>query len=63
MIHKTISVSDRAAAYSIMRCSRDLRWERLPFSGSGLQDIRAIPIENGVSLEIGWNPAEQLCAA
>lgn len=55
MIHKTISVSDRAAAYSIMRCSQGFA------VGSGCRsldpaykDIRAIPIENGVSLEIGW---------
>ena len=55
MIHKTISVSDRAAAYSIMRCSQGFAGgERLPFSGSGLQRYTAIPIENGVSLEIGW---------
>lgn len=52
---KVISVSDRAAAYSLMRLNRGF------VVGSGYHtsdraygDIRAIPIKDGINLEIGW---------
>ena len=52
---KVISVTDRAAAYSIMRASQGF------VVGSGYHtadnaygDIRAIPIKDGVNLEIGF---------
>lgn len=54
-VKKVISVSDRAAAYSLMRNNHGFA------VGSGYHtkdenygDIKAIPIQDGVSLEIGW---------
>lgn len=52
---KVISVSDRAAAYSLMRSVHGfVVGSGYHTSDRAYQDIKAIPIQDGVTLEIGW---------
>jgi len=54
-ITKLISVSDRAAAYSLLRnCQGFVLGSGYETKDSGYQDIVAIPMKQGETIEIGW---------
>ena len=54
-IRRTVSVSDRAAAYSIMRSSQGFAvGSGYHTSDKAYGDIRAIPIKDDTELEVGW---------